>query len=639
MEFNWNNPSKQEEIEKLIQEQSIPSSMAFDSNWYNPGIQLDNIFPELVYANRINQETFADKINQVQNCHTWGWLNENKQEMFADKINQVQNCHTWGSTYLDGGQNFHNLNTHGNNQLQESYFQKGLFNRDSDPNPISDMTRLHVEAFSNQNIQDISHHSGRGHNVESFRKPTFQFPQYTDSTLPSVTWPEVQPFSHKSIQSQPCPQPSGSGLDMEDFSRTSSTWTKVETFSINGIPYQHCPDISSAGGNMEALSNITTQAQKFQDISRSSGGVPDMEPCSNTTIPFQQCPHIAHSSGGVPDMEPCSNNTIPFQQCPHIAHSSGEAPDMQLFFNSRFQTQSSVSSGTTNLDPNQQCLDIERNASIRSKENNKPAMESSKPKQSRIRWSLNETNDLVEYRTEIDEMFKCGKWSQEHLWDKIASKLNSKYTFRHNGLRGKACFKKWSKLLQEVKRLKKEGQTMEGYMKGVECFDGNSNHNPNELAWILEETLNLVLCRKEMDAKFKIFKDNYAGLWEEISRRLKFNQNCDKTPSSCSEKWDRILEEYSASKSKGEPIQGYLRIVETILEKDRSVIINFGTANRKVFIYETATTESIKQAIKWTFGLETSFWLEDEEGIVQPVHSGMPLNKVYSICLSRRPWN
>ncbi|KAH9314919.1 hypothetical protein KI387_023546, partial [Taxus chinensis] len=160
-----------------------------------------------------------------------------------------------------------------------------------------------------------------------------------------------------------------------------------------------------------------------------------------------------------------------------------------------------------------------------------------------------------------------------------------------------------------------------------------------KVSWGSDETLSLVVCRREMDAKFKVFKHNHAGLWEELSRRLRVKHNCDKTPAACLEKWKSILQEHSATKREGEPIQGHLRVVENIVEKDRSVLIKYGTANSRVFIFETATTASIKQAIKWTFGLETPFWLEDKDGIVQPVHHGMPLDKEYSICLARRSWN
>ena len=136
--------------------------------------------------------------------------------------------------------------------------------------PSATLSEANVQPLSSKNIQDISLYSGRGYNVESFRNPNFQFPQYTDITLPLVTLSEekVHPFSHKSIQSQ---QPSGRDLNMED--STNAQCTNMEAFSRTGNLYQHYPDISSAGGNMEVLFNKTNQGQECQDMLQTQAGL------------------------------------------------------------------------------------------------------------------------------------------------------------------------------------------------------------------------------------------------------------------------------------------------------------------------------------------------------------------------------
>ena len=451
-------------------------------------------------------------------------------------------------------------------------------------------------AFSSNCIpfQHYAEISSAGGDVQAVSNKPKQAEQcQEDIPWPSATWQEMkdQLFSQSNIHSQPFSQHVETVPGMEDLSHVPATCTEVEAYL----------KISSAGGDVDAMCRKTNQ-EKIEEA--------------------------------IPGL-PCSNTTLPFERCPDIIKSSDEDSDVEFFYNTRIEAHSCFFTGSTKLDQNQQCPDNEGNPRIHSKGETEPAVECSKPKRSRIRWSFNETIDLVKFRAEMDEMFKCSKWSEDYLWNRIASKLNSIYTFRKNGLTSTVCCQKWNKLLQEVQRKKNEGQTIDGHLKDLEFIDRNPSNDPNELPWSLEEILNLVVYRKETDAKFKIFNDNHAGPWEAISLRLKYNNNCEKTPRACSEKWVEILQEYSARKKKRLPIQGYLRTVKTILEEDRSVLINFETVSRRVFIYKTST-ESITQAIKWTFGLETPFWLEDEKGNIQKIDSRMPLNKIYNICLQRR---
>ena len=55
--FPWDNPRKDEERDKIIQEQRIPNPTVFESIRYNAttSIQLENTFPELIYTERFNQ--------------------------------------------------------------------------------------------------------------------------------------------------------------------------------------------------------------------------------------------------------------------------------------------------------------------------------------------------------------------------------------------------------------------------------------------------------------------------------------------------------------------------------------------------------------------------------------------------------
>ncbi|GLJ15309.1 hypothetical protein SUGI_0251010 [Cryptomeria japonica] len=281
---------------------------------------------------------------------------------------------------------------------------------------------------------------------------------------------------------------------------------------------------------------------------------------------------------------------------------------------------------------NQQCLP--RVESIRT-----PTGRSGK----RIPWSLNETRDLVKLRVEMDKDFKLNKKKHQPLWEHISCVLNSLYPSCQTT--AITCSDKWKNTRREYIKLKNCGKPMEDYFKIMDMLENTKSNNPAEaigaVTWTLAEICKLVECRLELDPKFRSFQHYHKDIWEELSNRLHKKLNLatsDKNPTVCSEKWRSIVKEYKQMKIEGKPIEGYMELVQILAENCKCIVIQYGTNKHQIAIHKTATVDDIKLAIKTVCGLqnhELPFWLEDQNGIAQPIDKAMPGNKVYNLRLVR----
>ncbi|GLJ15310.1 hypothetical protein SUGI_0251030 [Cryptomeria japonica] len=259
---------------------------------------------------------------------------------------------------------------------------------------------------------------------------------------------------------------------------------------------------------------------------------------------------------------------------------------------------------------NQQCLS--RVESIRT-----PTGRSGK----RIPWSLNETRDLAKLRVEMDKDFKLNRNKHQPLWKHISCVLNSLYpSCQRTAI---TCSDKWKNTRREYIKLKNCGKPTEDYFKIMDMLENTKSNNPAEairaVTWTLAEIY----------------------IWEEPSNRLHKKLNLatsDTNPTVCSEKWRSIVKEYKQMKIEGKPIEDYMELVQILADNCKCIVIQYGTNKHQIAIHKTATVDDIKLAIKTVCGLqnhELPFWLEDQNGIAQPIDKAMPGNKVYNLRLVR----
>jgi len=179
--------------------------------------------------------------------------------------------------------------------------------------------------------------------------------------------------------------------------------------------------------------------------------------------------------------------------------------------------------------------------------------------------------------------------------------------------------------------------------------------------WAQDEIKALIAYRKEMDSMFNTSKSN-KHLWEQISQKMK-EQGYDRSPTMCTDKWRNLLKEYKKAKvqdkgtskvacfkdleellsdrtksvpyrspAKLDALQHSLKGGDRQLSGRKVVIVKFGDMIRRICV--DGPFESIKESIKTSFGLRTKrpFWLEDDEGVIQPLSRDMPAGQ-YSINL------
>ncbi|KAH8953109.1 hypothetical protein BDL97_08G006300 [Sphagnum fallax] len=153
-----------------------------------------------------------------------------------------------------------------------------------------------------------------------------------------------------------------------------------------------------------------------------------------------------------------------------------------------------------------------------------------------------------------------------------------------------------------------------------------------------------------MDSMFNTSKSN-KHLWEQISQKMK-ERGYDRTPTMCTDKWRNLLKEYKKAKvqDKGTSKVACFKDLEELLsERAKSlpyrnpakldalqqggdcqlsggkvVAVKFGDMTRRIRV--DGPFKSINESVKTSFGLRTRrpFWLEDDEGVIQPLSRDMP---------------
>ena len=265
----------------------------------------------------------------------------------------------------------------------------------------------------------------------------------------------------------------------------------------------------------------------------------------------------------------------------------------------------------------------------------------------RLPWSLNETRDLIRLRAGMDKDFKLNRNKHKPLWENISGVINSMYPSCHRS--ANVCCDKWKNTRREYLKLKNSGKPIEDYFKIVDMIENTKTNDPPEairvrskpVTWTLAETRMLVECRIAMDPKFRNCARYHKDLWQELSIRLHAKLNLatsDKTPSVCREKWRCMVKEYKLMKIEGRPIRGFM--AQIIAENCTCIVIQYGTQKYQIAIFESARAEDIKFAIKSVCRLQNqglNFWLEDQNGIAQPIDKSIPGNKLYNLHRVRGP--
>ncbi|CAM6049292.1 unnamed protein product [Sphagnum compactum] len=205
--------------------------------------------------------------------------------------------------------------------------------------------------------------------------------------------------------------------------------------------------------------------------------------------------------------------------------------------------------------------------------------------------------------------------------------------------------------------------------------------------WVQDEIKALIAYRKEMDNMFNTSKSN-KHLWEQISRKMK-ERGYDRSPTMCTDKWRNLLKEYKKAKvqDKGTSRVACFKDLEELLSdraksipyrspakldalqlpskdqfdmfrvfrnpdhhllfqkwswsnaggdgqlsRGKVIVVKFGDITRRIRV--DGPFESIKESIKTSFGLRSRrpFWLEDDEGVIQPLSRNMPQGQ-YSLNL------
>ncbi|KAH8963062.1 hypothetical protein BDL97_05G133000 [Sphagnum fallax] len=179
--------------------------------------------------------------------------------------------------------------------------------------------------------------------------------------------------------------------------------------------------------------------------------------------------------------------------------------------------------------------------------------------------------------------------------------------------------------------------------------------------WVQDEIKALIAYRKEMDNMFNTSKSN-KHLWEQISQKMK-ERGYDRSPTMCTDKWRNLLKEYKKAKvqDKGTSRVACFKDLEELLSdraksipyrspakldalqlppkggdgqlsRGKVIVVKFGDMTRRIRV--DGPFESIKESIKTSCGLRSRrpFWLEDDEGVIQPLSRNMPQGQ-YSLNL------
>ncbi|GLJ15307.1 hypothetical protein SUGI_0250970 [Cryptomeria japonica] len=240
-------------------------------------------------------------------------------------------------------------------------------------------------------------------------------------------------------------------------------------------------------------------------------------------------------------------------------------------------------------------------------------------------WSMEETRDLVLLRQSMDEVFKKSiHITQIPLWEQISDKMNSKYESIKSHRSPTACKSKWKHVRHEYRRMKEEGRSIEGYFKVVQniledyqlepapSMDRFPVPNPQpayepDMIQVYETDNQLPGQINEMDyplgdqkalvgfgSTFACSQQNESGTLPGIGTQC------------------------------FQPVNGN--------SMQRSITVHNGIVCKSVFIDESATTQSIEEAIRVVFQLGSlDFYLEDQDEVVRPVDKNMPTNKVYKL--------
>ncbi|CAM6007442.1 unnamed protein product [Sphagnum balticum] len=221
------------------------------------------------------------------------------------------------------------------------------------------------------------------------------------------------------------------------------------------------------------------------------------------------------------------------------------------------------------------------------------------PKKRAETWIQDEIKVLIAYRKEMESLFNTSK-SNKHLWEQISRKMKEHGYDRSATM----CTDKWRNLLKEYKKAKAhdKGTSKVAFYKDLEE--------------ILGERAKSIPYRSPA-------KPGMLHLSTKGSPRLNLEHQLDHDghPTTLSS-GDGIGPTFAPN---GVPPSWSWRETNATGQDHQSkiIVVKFGDITRKIRV--DGPFESIKETIKNAFGLRTKrpFWLEDDEGVVQPLGQEM----------------
>ncbi|KAH8953112.1 hypothetical protein BDL97_08G006300 [Sphagnum fallax] len=228
------------------------------------------------------------------------------------------------------------------------------------------------------------------------------------------------------------------------------------------------------------------------------------------------------------------------------------------------------------------------------------------PKKRAETWVQDEIKALIAYRKEMDSMFNTSK-SNKHLWEQISQKMKERGYDRTPTM----CTDKWRNLLKEYKKAKVQDK---GTSK-VACF--------KDLEELLSERAKSLPYRNP--AKLDALQQGSARMLN-VERQLDRNGH----PTAALPSADAVGGPPPTFITNGGVPQTWswrdtnANGGDCQLSGGKVVAVKFGDMTRRIRV--DGPFKSINESVKTSFGLRTRrpFWLEDDEGVIQPLSRDMP---------------
>ncbi|CAK9217632.1 unnamed protein product [Sphagnum troendelagicum] len=241
------------------------------------------------------------------------------------------------------------------------------------------------------------------------------------------------------------------------------------------------------------------------------------------------------------------------------------------------------------------------------------------PKKRAETWIQDEIKVLIAYRKEMESLFNTSK-SNKHLWEQISRKMKEHGYDRSATM----CTDKWRNLLKEYKKAKAhdKGTSKVAFYKDLEEILGERAKSIPYRSPAKPGMLHLSTKGKYRQSEDE--RNSYImGLVMAGSPRLNLEHQLDHDghPTTLSS-GDGIGPTFAPN---GVPPSWSWRETNATGQDHQSkiIVVKFGDITRKIRV--DGPFESIKETIKNAFGLRTKrpFWLEDDEGVVQPLSQEM----------------